>query len=146
MENTNANQMGQIRNEKGQIIGGKPPAGFDKHPENRSNGRWRKEDSISEQYNMFLRMNAEEVRTWEENHLEKDRTMAQEIAYRAMLRARKSLKDLQEITDRTEGKAPQTLVHEGGFFSQNKLEFVEVKPIKMDDTTINTTEADIPTT
>lgn len=121
--------------------------GFGDNPDHRSPGRWKKSDSVSYQYNMFLRMNAEEVREWEVTYPESDRTMAQEIAYRAILRARKSLKDLQEITDRTEGKAPQTIIHEGGLFSAQKLTIEEVKPDTMNtDETINETETSTPIT
>lgn len=121
--------------------------GFAENPQNRNPGGWKKSDSVSYQYNMFLRMNAEEVREWEVTHPESDRTMAQEIAYRAILRARKSLKDLQEITDRTEGKAPQTLIHEGGFFSKDKIEFEIIDPTtKTDEPTIEETTTSTPTT
>lgn len=37
--------MAQQRDEKGRIIGGTPPAGFNAHPENRHNGAWKKEDT-----------------------------------------------------------------------------------------------------
>jgi ferritin-like protein len=38
-----------------------------------------------------------------------NRTVVEELAYNAVMRAKSSLKDVQEITDRTEGKAPQTI-------------------------------------
>ena len=42
---TNTKQMAQQRDEKGRIIGGTPPAGFNVHPENRHNGAWKKEST-----------------------------------------------------------------------------------------------------
>lgn len=87
--------------------------GFGDNPQNISPGGWRKEDSISYQYNKFMRMSVTDVHKWEIDNPEDTRTMAQEIAYRAMVRARNSLRDLQEITDRTEGKAQQIMRVEG---------------------------------
>jgi hypothetical protein len=43
---------------------------------------------------------------------EDTRTMAQQIAFEAILRARKDYKYLTEVTDRTEGKARQILALE----------------------------------
>lgn len=83
--------------------------GFQDHPELRSNGGWKKEDSISYQYNFLIRLKVDEFRDWLQKHPEKERTMAQELAYQAVLKARKELKYLVEITDRVEGKAPQTM-------------------------------------
>jgi len=39
----------------------------------------------------------------------KERTVAMDIAYSQVLASRKSLPHVKEITDRTEGKAPQTI-------------------------------------
>ena len=36
-----------------------------------------------------------------------------EVAYNTFIRARSSLKDTKEVTDRTEGKAPQEIKHVG---------------------------------
>lgn len=101
---TDTKQMGQTRDEKGRITGGTPPAGFNKHPENRSDGRWKKEDSISYNYNMFLAM-GDEFDTYTPT------TQAQKIAYKRIKIARTEagLYDTKEITDRTEGKAPQSV-------------------------------------
>lgn len=107
--NSDTNQTGLIRDYKGRIIGGIPPAGFNVHPENRSDGGWKKEDSISYQYNKLLRLNVEQLKQWLEDNPENKRTMAMELAYQALLKARKELPYLKEITDRTEGKAQQTI-------------------------------------
>ena len=102
--------------------------GFGDNPQNRSSGYWSAKDSISFQYKKFMKMSIDEVEKWAKNVKKKDRTVAQDLAYKAVLRAKKSLVDLKEVTDRTEGKAPQTLVHEGGFFSKNKLVIEIVDP------------------
>lgn len=89
--------------------GTKPEAGFDKHPENRSNGKWKAEDSIPYQYNMLLRLTVSEIKEWRKRYPENVRTMAQEIAFFMIWGAPQDLKKVVEITDRTSGKAPQTM-------------------------------------
>lgn len=96
------------RDEKGRIIGGTPPAGFNKHPENRSNGHWKAENTISYQYRRFLNMSPEQLRAFA-NTPESERTVAMDIAYAQVLASRKSLPHTKEITDRTEGKAAQSI-------------------------------------
>lgn len=95
--------MEQQRDEKGRIIGGPPPAGFNVNPQNRSNGRWKPEDSISYNYNKFLAMSEEEFADY------KPETKAQRIAYNRIKASEDSLNDTKEVTDRTEGKAQQTV-------------------------------------
>jgi hypothetical protein len=51
--------------------------------------------------------------------------MIEEQAYNAVLKARTKLDYLKEQNDRTEWKAPQTVVVDDGFFSKEKLK-VEV--------------------
>lgn len=85
--------------------------GFADNPQNRGNGRWKKEDSIGEQYKMLIRMTYKEFNEWEMDHPEDERTVAQDLAHRAVVQARSDLKYLVEVTDRTEGKAPQTIDH-----------------------------------
>ena len=83
--------------------------GFGDNPHHRNPGGWKKDQSISYQYNFLIRLNVDEFGKWLKDHPEKERTMAQELAYQAVLKARKELKYLVEITDRVEGKAPQTM-------------------------------------
>jgi len=83
--------------------------GFRDHPENRSDGGWKKEDSYSYQLNLMDRMTVTEFKNWLTEHPEDKRTMAQEKAYNAQLQSRKDLAWLKEVTDRTEGKAPQSI-------------------------------------
>jgi len=77
--------------------------GFQDRPEDRSNGRWDKADSISYQYNKLLRMSDKEFEDFVPE------TIAQRVA---LVRLNNSIKadglaDTKEVTDRTEGKAPQ---------------------------------------
>ena len=95
----------QLRNPEGK-------GGFREHPENINPGGWKKEHSISYQYNLLMRMTVTEIKGWLKKNPEDTRTMAQQIAFEAILRARKDYKYLTEITDRTEGKARQILALE----------------------------------
>jgi hypothetical protein len=54
-------------------------------------------------------MTVKEFREWLNEYPEDERTMAQEIAHQAVLKARKQLLYLKEVTDRTEGKSPQSV-------------------------------------
>lgn len=80
--------------------------GFGDNPENRNPGGWKKENTISYQYNRFLNMSPADLKAYATTP-EKDRTVAMDIAYQRVIASRKSLMDVKEITDRTEGKAPQ---------------------------------------
>lgn len=98
------------RNEKGHFAGGTPPAGFNKNPQNISPGGWKKENTISYQYNRFMNMKEHELQeTVAREKKEKTWTVAMDIAFRRIVAAQKSLPDVKEITDRTEGKAPQSI-------------------------------------
>ena len=79
--------------------------GFGDNPQNRNPGGWKKEDSISYQYNSLLRMTPQEL------DLFIPITVAQNIALNRLKIAitAAGLADVKEITDRTEGKAPQSL-------------------------------------
>lgn len=95
--------------------------GFGDHPENRNPGGWKPEFTFSYQYKKFLNMPVDDFKEWKNKPENANRTMVEELAYNAVLKARTEFKERQEITDRVEGKAPQTVVVEGGFFKQEKL-------------------------
>lgn len=105
-EETSTKQVDETRDERGRFTSGhKPSTGFHTNPERRSNGRWKKEDSISFQYNLLLSMSPEEFDRY------KPDTIAQKIALArvkdALLDDRNAFVNTIEITDRTEGKACQ---------------------------------------
>lgn len=83
--------------------------GFADHPENRSDGGWKKEDSISYQYNLIMRLSPKELASF------KPETVAQKIALRRIKAAitEYGLNDTKEITDRTEGKPKQSIDFDG---------------------------------
>jgi hypothetical protein len=104
--------------------------GFGDNPQNRSNGYWKSEDSISYQYKKFMRMTPIELKAYA-NVPDTDRTVAQDLAYRRVVAAQKSLPDMKEITDRTEGRALQSIDHtnDGEKFDP----IVIYRPEKLDD-------------
>lgn len=85
--------------------------GFQERPEDRSDGRWKKEDSISYQYNKLLRMPLDEL----EGFI--PQTAAQSVAkqrIKEMLEDNNETKGgalqvTKEVTDRIEGKAAQPI-------------------------------------
>ena len=83
-----------------------------------------------------MNMTVEEFKSWKYLTADKDKTMVEELAYAAVLKARSDIRDRQEITDRTEGKAPQTVIVDGGFFSKEKLK------VEVVDEQRNTTETE----
>lgn len=88
--------------------------GFSENPQNRSNGRWSKETSISYWYNHLIRLNLEEFEAFTPE------TMAQQLAYNSIVESKKELNYLKEVTDRTEGKAfQQTDITSNGETIQN---------------------------
>ncbi len=93
--------------------------GFGDNPQNRSDGRWSKENSYTYWINFFKTLSIDEFKAYKGNHPEM--TMAALGAYARVGKSIDNLKDFQETADRTEGKAPQTMIVEGGFFSKEKL-------------------------
>jgi hypothetical protein len=80
--------------------------GFAERKHDISPGGWRKENTISYQYNRFMNMSTKELAAWAKIS-DDDKTVAMVLAFNRVLAARKSLPDLKEITDRTEGKSKE---------------------------------------
>lgn len=108
--------------------------GFGDHPENRSDGGWKKENVFSYQYRRFMNMTLKEWIGFITNPPE-EITVVEQLAIEAVKRAKNSLKDVQEITDRTEGKAPQTidLKNDGGKFEPITVRIID-EPQRNTDT------------
>lgn len=82
--------------------------GFGDNPQNRSNGRWKKEMVFSYQYKRFMNMTLKELDDYRTSPID-NRTVVEELAYQRVIAAKISLQDVKEITDRTEGKARESL-------------------------------------
>jgi hypothetical protein len=79
--------------------------GFKDNPQNISKGNWSKETSISYWYNYLIRLTLEEFEAFEIQYV------AQELAYNSIKESRQELPYLKEVTDRTDGKAQQSIDH-----------------------------------
>lgn len=90
---------------------------------------WGAEDTIGYQYKMLVKMSVAEFNTWLKEHPEDKRTVAQELAYQALMEAKKDLQYLKEVTDRTEGKAPQSMDITTGGESLNIFEDEQIERI-----------------
>lgn len=79
--------------------------GFGDNPQNRNPGGWNKEESISYQYNKLMRLSPEDLQEF------KPETVAQAIALKRLTMAitNDGLGDTKEVTDRTEGRAAQSI-------------------------------------
>ena len=87
--------------------------GFADHPELISPGGWDKTKVFSYQYRRFMNMSGEEIEQYSKIPKSK-RSVVEDLAYGVVVRARRSLSDIKEITDRTEGKPTQALDLSGG--------------------------------
>ncbi len=79
--------------------------GFKHNPQNRSDGRWSKDNSFSYWYNKFKAMTVTELKQWMADNPEDVRSVASDLAYRRVFNSQKDLKEFQEVADRSEGKA-----------------------------------------
>ena len=77
--------------------------GFGDNPQNRSNGRWSKENSFSYWLNFFKNLTVAELKEWLDNNPENVRTVAANLAYARVAKSVKSLKEFQEVANRSEG-------------------------------------------
>lgn len=88
--------------------------GFADHPENRNPGGWDPKHTFSYQMNRFKAMTIQELEDWNKNTSKKERTVAEDLAYRRVFNAQAKLDEFKEVADRTEGRAQQTIKHQGG--------------------------------
>ena len=82
--------------------------GFKERPQDISPGGWKKENTISYQYNRFINMTEDELSAFTKTP-SSERTVAMRLAFNRVKAADKSLPDMKEITDRTEGRAFQNM-------------------------------------
>lgn len=82
--------------------------GFKDNPQNRSDGTWDSKMVFSYQYKRFMNMTVDELKAYNSKP-DSERTVVEDLAYSRVLAAKKSLPDVKEITDRTEGRAAQSI-------------------------------------
>jgi hypothetical protein len=59
--NTDKTQTGLTRDKNGRITGGIPPAGFNKHPENRGKGFWKREDTPRYKLEQMMKLDEDQL-------------------------------------------------------------------------------------
>lgn len=82
--------------------------GFGENPQNRNDGHWKAENTISFQYKRFLSMTFTEFKKFGELP-DSEKTVAMIVAYAQVLKSRSSLPHAREVTDRTDGKPKQSV-------------------------------------
>ena len=127
-ENTTTNQV------KGTVDVSNPlgKGGFADHPENRSDGRWKKENSFSYWMNYFKSLTVEEFKNYQTTKPDSTRTVSESLAYVRVLKSRDDLKEFQEVANRTEGKAVESIkmAHEGSIDTNTTIEKEDIAEMK----------------
>jgi hypothetical protein len=85
--------------------------GFGDHPEHRSNGYWDSKNTFSFQLGRFKKMTIQQLEDWNKNTPKEVRTVAEDLAFIRIFKARENLKEFEVVADRTEGKAVQPVVN-----------------------------------
>ncbi len=93
--------------------------GFGDNPQNRNPGGWKKEESISYNINKLMRLNKKDFEEYPKKN--KNMTIAEEIAYNRLANARWLLNEAVFVTDRTEGKAKETVEFEGSIRTDQRV-------------------------
>lgn len=84
--------------------------GFGDHPEHANpGGRPKNAESFTYWYRVFKNMTITEMEEWNKNTPKEARTVAADLAYRRIFNSQKDLKEFQEVADRSEGKARQSM-------------------------------------
>ena len=114
---------------KGDINNPKGKGGFKDNPENRNPGGWSKETSIPYLQNKLGRMSLAEFEEYE------PKTAFEVSAYNSVKEAWNNLGYLKEVTDRTSGKAEQSINHQndGGKFDNAKNDLTKDQIDKLID-------------
>jgi hypothetical protein len=111
---------------QGAILNPTGKGGLQERPEDINfGGRPKNSESFAYWYRAFKDMTVKELKEWQHNNPEETRTVASDLAFTRMVNAKKDLKEYQEIADRSEGKAVQTMKHEGDLITGIKVEIVD---------------------
>jgi len=88
-------------------------------------GRPKNAESFAYWYRFFKNINEEEYKQWLIDNPEEKRTFACRLSMERFKKAGDDLKEFQEIADRSEGRAVQTMKHEGDLITGIKVEIVD---------------------
>lgn len=118
MDETTTEQVNKVPNPDGK-------GGFGDNPQNiNAGGRPKNAESFAYWYREFKNMSVAQLESWQDDNPRDTRTVASDLAFTRIINAKKDLKEFQEIADRSEGKAVQTMKHEGDLITGIKVEIV----------------------
>jgi hypothetical protein len=84
--------------------------GFADNPQNiNAGGRPKNAESFAYWYRIFKDMSVSELKEWQVKTPEANRSVASDLSFTRILNAKKDLREFQEVADRSEGKAQQTI-------------------------------------
>jgi hypothetical protein len=119
MDETTTEQVNKVPNPDGK-------GGFGDNPQNiNAGGRPKNAESFAYWYRQFKEMTVAQLESWQDDNPRDTRTVASDLAFTRIINAKKDLKEYQEIADRSEGKAVQTMKHEGDLITGIKVEIVD---------------------
>lgn len=119
MDETTTEQVNKVPNPDGK-------GGFGDNPQNiNAGGRPKNAESFAYWYRQFKEMTVAQLESWQDDNPRDTRTVASDLAFTRIINAKKDLKEFQEIADRSEGKAVQTMKHEGDLITGIKVEIVD---------------------
>lgn len=115
---------------KGAVINPTGKGGFQERPQDRSDGRWSKDNSFSYWMNFFKHLTVQDFKAYERTKPEDERTVAESIAYARVAKSRNNLVEFKEVADRTEGKASQSIdmTTNGKEIQPLLVKFIEAAP------------------
>ena len=118
MDEVTTEQVNKVPNPDGK-------GGFGDNPQNiNAGGRPKNAESFAYWYREFKNMSVAQLESWQDDNPRDTRTVASDLAFTRIINAKKDLKEFQEIADRSEGKAVQTMKHEGDLITGLKVEIV----------------------
>lgn len=114
---------------KGNKANEKGVGGFQERPQDISrDGRPKNQESFTYWMNHFKNMPVKEFLDWPKVTPEATRSVASDLAWTRVLKARKHLDEFKEVADRTEGRSKQPIEMNTKIIQSVKVEIVENVP------------------
>lgn len=113
-EKPSSNQDSVQRDENGRLLPGSKinptgNGGFGDNPQNRSDGRWGKDNSFSYWMNYFKSLTVDELKAWDEKVPDSEKSVAAALAYARVIKAQLDTKEFIIVAERTEGRPQQSV-------------------------------------